>query len=705
MNLPAAPLSLSGAGDAGGEKGDDLPMVMPPEVNSRSCMEIKADSDPNITIPKDRSVRITYTKHFFEQHGLFDWAAEFKLGTAGYRDTINMENLFATDAPYNAHTIMIVGEATARIYNQKGYTSIHLGGEVRRYTAEIIELLGRIFASHGITVHLHADKETTPIWGTSFGTFYNELDGGANVTASHSQNYKQGFKPVDGKGMQLLGMAEEVRDEVRKIAKEAEKDAYSVRLSPVDSSYIKKDFHFLDAYAEYLRDIIPEEAFELIHQAQNAGMKVGVSTVGGSMHENSVPIFEHYGIRTGVQGMIQYMHWEKREDFHRVGEIDGENYGCDPTKQIIYRNIGLKEKLLAGQIHFGFIWDPDGDRYNMVTIADASEADKAAQIGLEVERIEAGDQCIVYFKPNQIYFINTALKLEMMARSGELFKCDQVIGTTYPTSKSIGELAGIFNMKYADEFADRGTRIRIFHTPVGFKYFGDMVGDVEQQLQRGGEVVLKEATGETVSLGHNPRILIMAEESGGAAMGRSNWAFSKKGRRRSLAMKEKDAMQLALMNLGVMSKLYLENKSFAQLYVDKIEEYNIQYRYYDRIDKKLFDEALTGETREKARAIGNQVKEYMVETFKSFTRAASPQAVRETLQKLVGDRVKIPEIKRVFWAGDGTYIDFGTFWFELRASGTDAVLRFYIEGKEKAFLDAVNHAFVKIGDNPIIACC
>ena len=32
---------------------------------------------------------------------------------------------------------------------------------------------------------------------------------------------------------------------------------------------------------------------------------------------------------------------------------------------------------------------------------------------------------------------NAALKLEMLAESGDLFKHDQVIGTTYPTSKSI----------------------------------------------------------------------------------------------------------------------------------------------------------------------------------------------------------------------------------------------------------------------------
>ena len=668
---------------------------------SETPVEIILNKDPHVVIPPDREVKLRYTPGFFTDNGLYRWVKEFKLGTAGYRDTINMENFFSTDAPYNAHTIMIVAEAMARIYEKRGYTSIHLGGEVRRYTAQIIDLVSRIFASHGITVHLNADEGTTPIWATSFGVFYNELDGGANVTASHSQNFKQGFKPVDDKGMQLLDMAEMIRDEVRSIGEEAAAGKFSLTLSPGNSPKVKRDFHYIEAYSKYLKDIVPDEAFRMILEAQDKGMKVGVSTVGGSMHENSLAIFERFGIKAGPEGMIQYMHWEKRDDFHRVGEIDGENYGCDPTKQIIYRHIGLKEKLLSGEIHFGFIWDPDGDRYNIVTIANRSIKAKAEECGLEVESFEGKDQCIVYFNPNQIYFLNTALKLEMMVKTEELFEYDQVIGTTYPTSKSIGELARVFNEKYAAEFAKRGTGIRVFNTPVGFKYFGEMVGDVEKRIDQGGEVILQDATGREVSLGRKPRILIMAEESGGAAMGSSNWQFSKSAKRKSLALKEKDGMQVAVMNLGIMSKLFLEKRSYAQEYIEKIEEYNIQFRYYSRIDKKLFEESLTGEAREKAKDIGNRAKDYMVETFKGFTTEKSPDAVRQRLQELVEDQVVVPEIKRVFWAGDGTYIDFGSFWFELRASGTDAVLRFYIEGKDKEFLSRVNQAFVAVAARKI----
>jgi len=168
-------------------------------------------------------------------------------------------------------------------------------------------------------------------------------------------------------------------------------------------------------------------------------------------------------------------------------------------------------------------------------------------------------------------------------------------------------------------------------------------------------------------------------------------------------MKEKDGMQIALMNLSIMGKLFIERKSYAQLYIEKIEEYDIQYRYYYRIDKKLFDESLTGKAREDAREIGNRAKDFMVETFKSLAEGKTMGQVNGELRKMTGNQIPIPEVKRIFWAGDGTYIDFGKFWFELRASGTDAVLRFYIEGKEKEVLEAVNKAFVGIADAKIKA--
>jgi len=44
----------------------------------------------------------------------------------------------------------------------------------------------------------------------------------------------------------------------------------------------------------------------------------------------------------------------------------------------------------------------------------------------------------------------------------------------------------VFNKRYAKEFAQSGTRpSAVFNTPVGFKYFGEMVGDIEAQFGPG----------------------------------------------------------------------------------------------------------------------------------------------------------------------------------------------------------------------------
>ncbi|MFT5782957.1 MAG: phosphoglucomutase, partial [Candidatus Krumholzibacteriia bacterium] len=51
---------------------------------------------------------------------------------------------------------------------------------------------------------------------------------------------------------------------------------------------------------------------------------------------------------------------------------------------------------------------------------------------------------------------------------------------------------------------------------------------------------------------------------------------------------------------------------------------------------------------------------------------------------------------KVFHAGDGTFIAFEGMWFELRASGTDAVLRYYMEGRNQQVVATLNEALTKM---------
>ena len=86
--------------------------------------------------------------------GLEAWAAQFKLGTAGYRDLLDPEDLFNTAVPFNALTVALVLEARAQLSRAAGLASLHVGGEVRPHTQELIDLAARLYAAHGFAVHL-----------------------------------------------------------------------------------------------------------------------------------------------------------------------------------------------------------------------------------------------------------------------------------------------------------------------------------------------------------------------------------------------------------------------------------------------------------------------------------------------------------------------------------------------------------------------
>ncbi len=73
-----------------------------------------------------------------------------------------------------------------------------------------------------------------------------------------------------------------------------------------------------------------------------------------------------------------------------------------------------------------------------------------------------------------------------------------------------------------------------------------------------------------------------------------------------------------------------------------------------------------------------------------------PDKVAALLQQALPAHLRLPKLERAFRAGDGTYLSFEGLWFELRASGTDAVLRYYMEGRDQDIVAALNEAFTEI---------
>jgi phosphomannomutase len=637
----------------------------------------------------DQPETITVDAALAAEARLEAWAASFALGTAGYRDLLDPQDLFNLGVPFNGLTVAVMLEARARIAVERGLGRLHVGGEVRPHTQEFIDLAARIYAAHGLEVHLRpAGRRTTPIWLSSFGVFYDELDGGENFTASHSQSYKGGWKPMDATGGQLLEMAGAINERVRAVAAEAAAGGLVIRLAAADDPRIVRDFEPTAAYVDVLRAVVPAGLLAEIPAAAEAGFRAAFCTEGGSMGPAGRDIFAALGIGADEGGPVFFTHEQESSSYHGIGVVDGVDHGVDPGKWQVYKHVGAQDLLRDGACHVFFIWDPDGDRFNMVTTAPADLAARAEAAGLEVDPLDDA-RCLVFFKPNQIYFMLTALKLAALAEAGELDRANWIVATTYPTSMSIGEIA--------EKATARGeAALATFRVPVGFKHFAALVSSLEEQTAAGCEPCRAvDVTGVETVFGPRPRLLIMAEESGGAAMGPAEPMSSRAGARTSLAAKEKDAMQIGVMCLCLAARLHRGGGSFAAFYLEQLEAWDTRYRFYERRDITLFDEALKGEARDRAKAEGNRLKDAVVAFFRGLEGLDPDEATRRLVDALP-EGAALPTIKRVFHAGDGTFIEFAGQWFELRASGTDAVLRYYMEGADQGLVAELNEAFTRL---------
>ncbi|MBU1240639.1 hypothetical protein KKF84_12470 [Myxococcota bacterium] len=640
----------------------------------------------NITPFATTTETITIDQSVIERYGLDSWAAGFALGTAGYRDLLDPADFFSPAVPFNGITMALIAHARGDLFNQLGLTSLHIGGEVRPHTGTLINLFSRIYAAKGIHCHLTPGEDaTTPIWLSSFGVFHYGLGGGENFTASHSPSYKGGWKPMDNKGMQLMDMADKISRRVKLLVQEAHHSPLSITLAPSNSPLIHHDFEPTEAYVKALNSILPAGATDAIRSALDRGLKVAISTEGGSMGRAARAIFGRLDFPMDDHG-ITLLHEEVSDNYHGIGVFNGENHGVDPGKWQVYKHIGAQELLGSQEAHVVFIWDPDGDRFNIITTAPAELRKQALRYGLETEHLD-DQRILVYFKPNQIYFLLTAFRVDHMASEGVLGSCDWTVAITFPTSRSIAEIAQRIARL-------QGVNVNSVLVPVGFKHFGSLVSQAEEATAEGTlPFLFTDVTGTKTNLGEKPRFLIMAEESGGAAMGTVDPVAPVSGKNPSMALKEKDGMQVGITTLALMAELFDARSSFAERYVDLMERHNISNCIYQRKDITLYDESLTGDARAVAKEEADVIKNQFVSWFRNLTTLSPVEATAQLRTKTSQD---FPALIRAIWAGDGTFLEFEEGWFEIRASGTDAVLRFYFEGRDPLEVEKRNSQLVGI---------
>ncbi len=622
--------------------------------------------------------QIKVTDELINSYSLEKWAQEFSLMTAGYRDKLDPDDATNPNVAINIVTFAILGEAKARVFkrksDKKNNLHVHIGGETRPHTQDFISILARIYAAHGFTVHLREQILTTPIWYSSFGVFYEGYQSGDNLTASHSPYFKGGWKPIDSLGKQLFEEEEKIIEEVQHIVS----SKATIKLAPLSNENILQDLNIDEAYINYQKSVIDKKPIDEILKANNKGFRCAICTVGGSMKLTSERLFKLFGIPVGENDIIQYFFDDEDSQYHKIGQIDGENYGVDPTKEEIYKNIGAQGKLLNNEANIVFIWDPDGDRFNMVTIAPYKDYEKYSQLGLEVETFDGSDKCIVYFTPNQIFFMLTAFQIESLKKSNLLDRYDWFIASSVTTTKALDELAEL-------------EKIPSIHVRVGFKHWGTFAYWLENREDINEPYVT--ALGEEVIIGKKPRLIIMCEESGGAIFGGADLLTNKSHSKKMIALREKDGFQFGILTLSLAAALYNSDQYFADYYCDLITDHNIKFKYFNRYDKCLYDESLSGPMLQDAKKKGEATRDKVMKFFhdlaeKCPTLLSLDDIRNEINSKLDSNCEPLPKLDNIRLIGkgtllEGTFLQFKTFWFVIRASGTDAVLRYYINGQDK----------------------
>ncbi len=632
---------------------------------------------------ESRWQEIELSKEIIALYSLEKWAENFSLMTAGYRDQLNPNDANDPGAAFNSLTVAILGEAKARVFKRKSAPGkqmhVHIGGETRPHTQDFIAILSRVYAAHNIKVHLRSLTRTTPIWYSSFGIFYEEYQSGDNLTASHSPFFKGGWKPMDSSGKQLLEEEDEIISEVKNIVNNREK----IRLAPWElNEKIVYDFVIDEAYVKYQQSLIIDKSRNDINQAIKKGFRCAVCTVGGSMKATTERLFPMFGISTGQGGVIQYFFGEEDSQYHQIGKVDGEHIGPDPSKKQVYKRIGAQEILLKDKADIVFIWDPDGDRFNIVTMTSVQQAEQAKAIGLEVEE----DMPVVYFTPNQLFFMLTAYRISVLKDVGLLDAYDWFVTPSISSSRSIGELAAQENIPVA-------------YVRVGFKYMGTFSEWLENRSDPNEPFI--NAIGEKVYFGKKPRALIMCEESGGAVFGGTELLLNKSGSKGLIALREKDGMQFGLMALSLATYLYNSKRSFADYYCGLIKDHDIRNRFFNRRDIRLYDESLTGTELQNAKADGIKMRDRTMDFFMELAGKPLDEIRYEINSKIADAKRAIPRPKRACIVGEGKLLEgmlmeFDTFWFLIRASGTDALIRYYIEGKDKDEIKAYQQSLINL---------
>lgn len=629
--------------------------------------------------------------------GLEDWfsnyAKEAKVSTAGIRGPQNILYPQDTRFPINLVGIVLATLAKALVAREK-YTNkkiLKVAGREVRYNSQLfLDAISRIQAAYGIQT-LVADS-TIPIWLASFLAFKLDLLGGEYITSSHGISVKNATKDLNSQGSQYLPEESmEFVNKIREIFDETKKNGtYEIKISSADNLLIDhktmaKLNNGIDLYVEYLKSGVAKDLN--LNLIKNYKGKIAIENVGGSAYKTLSKVLE----KLQISDKFVWFNTEEDSFFHSIGKYDvtpkGEkafyDYSVDATVIAkkpdgtkyfpVIDTMGYDKKLKDMPVGtVVLITDPDHDRLTVTQTEDISRIPALKAAGIDY--IQLTDKTILtVFTANQAFlmlmdFYSKQLKAENLWNNHPRF----MIKTT----------ASALSW---DEWA-KNNGVKVVNVPVGFKEIANIMKKVELQIKNNPEkeVIVDDVLGSSINLGVNPRLVFGGEESGGMIMGCEDLIKSLNGRC-AVAMREKSATEAIIVASALVSKLDI---SLSEYLVKVFDDNNIIGRFDTRVDIAYYNESEPDINKLKA----DKIKGEELRTKNDLFYLSMAMGVKEgkmtidDVKSVLSDAFKsldFSNLKSVKFVGDGTYMEFGDKYIEIRPSGTDAKTKAYGGGLNK----------------------
>jgi phosphomannomutase len=622
-----------------------------------------------------------------------DWLLDrLAKSTAGVRGLIastpHLKSLPLEEAektPQLSPTIVaLIAQAYAGYFKENSDSPAAFVGFDARFLSDVFgDIFTRVFVGNGIRVFRDWNGEPTPTPVTSFMAISHGLGGGIQITASHNPPNHNGVKSSTSYGgVDTDDISDKIAAQVYKLVD----GSGEVRFGPRSSPLVKH----IDAKGEYgnryLKATFPDDSLRPLREAIDSGAGFlfdGLHGVGGGAMQRYMEI------------LLPETDW--RKSIHLLNATPDSSIGgiekpdpSDPDTLVL--SGAIAHLAQHPEILVSVTADMDADRIGTAVLIPESEAARAKKFGLFVSAFEGGVHA-VRFTPNQIFTLIaydrllTAAgcrprELRKAVASGEFAGHKHHVITTIATSVLAEQLARTYNLS--------------FHlTAVGFKNLGKEALLLDREDR--GNV-----------------ILALLEESGGAQIGPFD-AWNDAG---DTIHRDKDTCALALALFNLAARLRAQDRSVLDFYLKMAEQFG-SLAYFERLDAYLPDRAAAEDPARADEA--NAVKQAILEKLVALDARPHP----ETLLRLLGyepakmecePEADVAEISllvktegewktihpraRRYKAQNGERVEFyraGPFphdgmrinvydaagrirhWSLIRASGTEALLRVYME--------------------------